>query len=129
MKINLDNVEKMYSNGPNAMLTDPNSIEEQIVGPGQNNDNFKDIENPTGESANNLSNINNSTVIENNNANTKLNNSIKDIELEIENLEEKIKRNSFSDTYDIYNKCNPDNILTIDDRNKYEEARRSEEAR
>lgn len=76
MKINLDNVEKMYSNGPNAMLTDPNSIEEQIVGPGQNNDNFKDIENPTGESANNLSNINNSTVIENNNVNQKLNNSI-----------------------------------------------------
>lgn len=58
---------------------------------------------------------------------SKLNNSIKDIELEIENLEEKIKRNSFSDTYDIYNKCNPDNILTIDDRNKYEEARKSEE--
>ena len=62
MKLNLDNVERMYSNGSTAVLTDPTSIEEQIVGPNVHNSNFNINENPA--ESNNVSNINNTSVID-----------------------------------------------------------------
>ena len=62
MKLNLDNVERMYSNGSTAVLTDPTSIEEQIVGPNVHNSNFNINENPA--ESNNVSNINNTSIID-----------------------------------------------------------------
>ena len=62
MKLNLDNVERMYSNGSSAVLTDPTSIEEQIVGPNVHNSNFNINENPA--ESNNVSNINNTSIID-----------------------------------------------------------------
>lgn len=65
---------------------------------------------------------------------SKLNSSIKEIEAEIfsgqsdiEKLKAEIERNSFTDTNDICTQNNPKKILTIADRSKYEEARKSEE--
>lgn len=64
-----------------------------------------------------------------------LNSSINEIETkisecqnEIEKLKEEINCNSFSDTNDIFTNNNPQKILTIADRSKYEEAKQSEEA-
>lgn len=66
---------------------------------------------------------------------SKLNSSINEIETkisscqnEIEKLKIEINRNSFSDTNDIFTNINPNNILTVADRSKYEEAKQSEEA-
>lgn len=61
MKLNLDNVERMYSNGSTAVLTDPTSIEEQIVGPNVHNSNFNINENPP--ESNNVSNLNNTSIL------------------------------------------------------------------
>lgn len=65
---------------------------------------------------------------------SKLNNSIRDIELkilsrrdEIQKLKIEIDQNSFFDTKDICTDYNPQKILTVADRDKYEKAKESEE--
>lgn len=59
---------------------------------------------------------------------TELETKISSCQNEIEKLKNEIECNRFFDTQDICANYNPQKILTISDRNKYEEARQSEEA-